>query len=282
MVTIFRALGECTSLLKDSEIESPRLDAEVILAHLLGCSRLALLTDRDKVLDDEMYARFKELINLRIKGMPVAYLTGSREFMGLVFEVRQGVLIPRGDTEIVVEKAVMECARHEGIVRVADVGCGSGAIGISIAKYAPNADVTLIDISEEAVSITSCNADKNGVGGSVKIIRGDLLLPVLDQRFDIIVSNPPYIETSVIPTLQRAVREYEPLTALDGGIDGLKFYREITAQAYNCLRHGGLIVYEIGYNQALSVKNILMENNFKNVEVFKDLAGLDRCVTGRI
>lgn len=282
MVTIFSALAEGTGVLKENNIDTPRLDSEIILAHILKCSRLKLVTERNLCLSDEQYLRFKELISLRVKGMPVAYLTGTKEFMGLCFAVDRGVLIPRGDTEIAVEKVIDECNRIEGTASVVDVGCGSGAIGISAARYAENAAVTLVDISQKAMEIAELNIRMNSLSDRVRVIKGDLLTPVMNEAFDIIVSNPPYIETDVIRTLQREVRDYEPMIALDGGYDGLEFYRKIAYQAAGCLKHGGLIIFEIGYNQALSVTNILLENNFKDIHIFKDLAGLDRCVTARI
>lgn len=281
MVTIFSALAEGTGILKENNIENPRLDAEVILSFTLDLSRLSLVTQRDKTVDEGQYNRYMELINNRIMGMPVSYLTGRKEFMGLDFIVTPGVLIPRGDTEIAVEVLLGECSELEGRISIADVGCGSGAIGISAAKYAHNAFVTLIDISEKALEVSYINASKNGAQDRVRIIKGDLLSPVLKDEFDIVVSNPPYIETGVIPSLQREVKDYEPITALDGGEDGLDFYRRITVQAAECLKPGGTLIYEIGYNQAQSVRDILSQNNFKDIEVLKDLSGLDRCVKGR-
>jgi len=280
LVTIFSALAEATRILKENNIETPRLDAEVILAFILGCNRLSLVVNREKAIDDGQYSRYMNLIDRRIKGEPVSYLVGIKEFMALDFVVEPGVLIPRGDTEIAVEVLLKECNMRSGRVDIVDVGCGSGAIGISAAKYAQNAFVTLIDISPKALEISSINARKNGVEDRIRVLKGDLLSPVINCQFDIIVSNPPYIKTGAIPGLQREVRDFEPVTALDGGKDGLEFYRRLTVQAHKCLRRSGVLIYEIGYDQAKDVIDILMRNNFREIEVYKDLAGLDRCVKG--
>lgn len=281
MVTIFSALAHGTAYLRDKGVDTPRLDSEVLLAHLLGWERLKLVTERGSALRGDVYREFQHLLELRAKGMPVAYLVGYKEFMGLDFIVAPGVLIPRGDTEILVERVIEECKKYPGPLHIVDVGCGSGAIGISIAKYAGNAYVTLIDISHDALKISKQNAAKNGVESRVKVVCGDLLSTLLNEKFDIVVSNPPYIESHIIDSLQREVKDYEPHLALDGGEDGLEFYRAITSQASECLKEGGLLAYEIGCDQAESVKNIMLRNGFGDVQVFKDLAGLDRCLVAR-
>lgn len=281
MVTIFSALAEGTARLKSNKIDTPRLDAEVILSCILGLPRLTVMTEGGRGLTDSAYNKFISSIKDRADGMPVAYIVGHKEFMGLDFNVRQGVLIPRGDTEIVAERVICECRNYEGNVYIADVGCGSGAIGISAAKNALNADVTLIDISDAALEVALENIALNNVKDRVRAVKGDLLLPVQNKSFDIVASNPPYIETEVIKTLQRDVREYEPLLALDGGSDGLDFYNRLTPQAALSLNTPGMLIYEIGYNQAKAVGEILIRNGFKDVMVYKDLSGLDRCITGK-
>lgn len=282
MVTISSALAEGTEFLKTNIIDTPRLDCEVLLSHILNCPRLKLLTERNSLLNQEQYERFKNLLNLRAEGQPAAYLTGKKEFMGIEFVVTPGVLIPRGDTEIAAEKVIEECRKKEGTVSIVDIGCGSGAIGISTAKYVKDAFVTLIDISREALETASENARLQDVEDRVRVLEGDLLDPVAHEKFDIIVSNPPYIETGIIPGLQREVRDFEPLLALDGGVDGLDFYKAITSQASKSLKPGGVLIYEIGYNQAQPVSDILEKEGFKSIEVFRDLAGHDRCVMARM
>lgn len=281
MVKVFSALAESSLLLREHNFETPRLDSEVLLSYMLGINRLKLITEGSRDLTDEEYKRFKGLCAKRLEGMPVAYITGVKEFMSLRFAVRPGVLIPRPDTETIVERAILNCKRHAGVIRVADVGCGSGAIGISIAKYAENSIVTMIDISDDAVSMSKENARMNGVHDRVNIIKGDLLTPVMGEFFDMVVSNPPYISTSVINTLSREVKDYEPLISLDGGDDGLKYYRVLAAQAKDCVDKGGSIILEIGYDEAEEVCAILSANNFTDLEVIKDLGNNDRCIVGK-
>lgn len=280
MVTITLALAESTDLLKKNNIDTPRLDAEIILSFVLHLSRLKVMTEGDKTLETEEYQRYKTLIEDRAKGMPTAYILGRKEFMGLNFIVRPGVLIPRGDTELAVEMVIERCRGFDKLVYIADIGCGSGAIGISVAKYAANAFVTMVDISDAAIGTTEENIRLNNVKDRVKAVKGNLLQPILGQKFDIIVSNPPYIETDEIKSLMKDVREYEPLLALDGGDEGLDFYNAITNDAASYLRPSGMLVYEIGWNQAEAVRDILNLNGFQDIMVMKDLAGLNRCITG--
>lgn len=281
MVKVFSALAESSLLLRNNNFDTPRLDSEVLLAYMLGVSRLKLVTEGSRDLSTDEYEKFKNLIDRRLRGVPVAYIVGSKEFMGLNFAVRTGVLIPRPDTETVVERAIIDCEKHNGTIRVADVGCGSGAIGISIAKYALNSIVTMIDISDDAISVSKENANMNGVEGRINIIKGDLLSPVMGMVFDMVVSNPPYIRTGEISTLSSEVKDNEPLISLDGGEDGLKYYRKIAAQARDCIAAGGSLILEVGYDEAEDVCAILSNNNFNDLEVIKDLGGNDRCVVGK-
>ena len=281
MVKVFQALSEGTSILKKAGSSSPRLDAEIILSFVLDWERLKVMTESETVLSEAEYESFLKWIGNRSKGMPIAYITGHKEFMGLDFVVKNGVLIPRGDTEIIVENVIRECENIDGQISVVDVGCGSGAIGISIAHYVKGAFVTMIDISGIAFEISNHNAELNNVKKRVKVIKGNLLEPVLGERFDFVVSNPPYIETDVIESLQKDVRDFEPHTALDGGIDGLKYYREITKLASACVKEGGMLIYEIGFGQGKAVSGIMDEGGFSDIRVIKDLAGLDRCVIGK-
>ena len=280
MVDIHSALSLATCSLKKNNIDTPRLDAEVILSNVLKRDRVYLIAHSDYILSEKEYKIFKDGIGKRIDGMPVAYIVGSKEFMSLNFETPIGVLIPRPDTEILVENAISDCKKYDGNINIADVCCGSGAIGISIAKYIKNSYLTLIDISPTAYQTSIKNAKLNNVEDRVKVFLGDILYPVLDQKFDMIVSNPPYIETKIIDSLQREVKDYEPSIALDGGEDGLDFYSKITKQAAVCLKDGGKLYFETGYNQAENVTRIMAESNFKYIKVYKDLGGNNRCIAG--
>jgi protein-(glutamine-N5) methyltransferase, release factor-specific len=277
LVKVFSALAEGARILGESNVDTPRLDSEVLLSFVLGFDRVKLISEANLYLTPGQYNKFIELIRGRARGVPAAYLVGKKEFMGLDFLVRPGVLIPRGDTEIATERAILRLRERPGDVSAADVCCGSGAIGISIAKYVENSHVTLIDISETAVSIAAENAALNGVAGRISITKGDLLTGV-EGKFDIIVSNPPYIPEHEIDKLQRDVRDFEPRIALNGGHDGLDFYRRLIPQAEDVLKEGGLIIMEIGFNQAADVSSILRDYGYTNIQVFKDLAGNDRCV----
>ena len=203
-------------------IDTPRLDAEILLAYVLNCRRLTLYVDSEKILPLGAVLKFNELINRRLKKIPVAYLTGTKDFMGLTFAVNQSVLIPRPDTEILTE-IVGEYLRGLENPIFADLGTGSGAIPISILKFVKSARAVAIDISEAALEVARFNAQRFHVEDRIKFLRGDLFEP-LEGKFDAIISNPPYIPTAELANLQAEVQA-EPQLALDGGEDGLNFYR---------------------------------------------------------
>ena len=237
-----------------------------------------MYVDAEKILPLESILRFNELVNRRLKKIPVAYLTGAKEFMSLTFAVNENVLIPRPDTEILTE-FVGEFLRSRGGGNLLDLGAGSGAICISILKFVKSARAIAVDISAEALEVAKFNAEKFHVDDRIKFFCGDLFMP-LTGKFDAIVSNPPYIPTGELENLQAEVQS-EPQLALDGGIDGLKFYRRIISDAPKFLIGGGLLAVEVGINQAAAVKNLFEAASFIDVEIIKDLAGLERVVAGR-
>ena len=285
--------------LKSANIETPELDAGVMLCHVLKCDKAHLYSHYDRVLDKEELRLLREMLNQRILNVPLQYIVGETEFMGLSFSVSPAVLIPRQDTETLVE----ECIKLVGLitkqaelgktdmhkvndalitnVKVLDMCTGSGCIAVSIAHYCPESIVVACDISEAAIYIARENCERNRVDKRVKLYCGDLFESLAgEQQFNIIVSNPPYIESNVIPELQKEVKNHEPFLALDGGKDGLDFYREIIAKAPKYLINGGYLALEIGYNQGQSVKKIMKEFFFE-ITVYKDLGGNDRVVIGR-
>ena len=278
MKTVAEVLKSATTRLEAGGIENPRLDAEILLAHVLGWRRLTLYVDAEKILPLESILRFNELVNRRLKKIPVAYLTGAKEFMSLTFAVNENVLIPRPDTEILTE-VVGEFLRSRGGGNLLDLGAGSGAICISILKFVKSSRAIAVDISAEALEVAKFNAEKFHVDDRIEFFCGDLFMP-LTGKFDAIVSNPPYIPTGELENLQAEVQS-EPQLALDGGIDGLKFYRRIISDAPKFLISGGLLAVEVGINQAAAVKNLFEAENFIDVEIIKDLAGLERVVAGR-
>lgn len=277
--SIFKVLKDATTRLEAKNINSSRLDAEILLAHVLKCRRLSLYVDADKILPLEAIFRFNQLINQRLDNIPVAYLTGFKEFMGLNFAVNENVLIPRPDTEILTE-GVGKYLRGLGGGNFLDLGTGSGAICVSILKFVKNSRACAVDISEKALEVAKFNAKKFHVEDRVEFFCGNLFSPLKGKIFNVIVSNPPYIPTNEIKTLQFEVQK-EPRLALDGGDDGLKFYRQIISDAPRFLVKDGLLAVEIGINQAAAVKTLMESVGLSNIEIFKDLAGIERVVVAK-
>ena len=275
--TVETALLWAKKLLKNSECESYSLDAELFMMKVLDISRVKLFIDMDRKLSDSEFSSFKELVEKRSSGVPTQYILGSCEFMSLDFEVNPFTLIPRNDTEILVETAI-ESFEKNGTKTFIDIGTGSGCIAISLARYT-GATCVAVDISQGAIETAKRNAYKNGVSEKINFVLSDCFENI-DEKFDAIVSNPPYIKTDVIKGLMREVRDNEPYNALDGGSDGLYFYRKISNEAKNYLNEKGSIFFEIGYDQGEEVRDILLNEGFSDVRIIKDLAGLDRVVTG--
>lgn len=263
---------------EEFDIENPRLDAEILLAHVLKCRRLDLYVNAEKILPSEAIFRFRDLMTQRVEKIPVAYLTGTKEFMGLSFAVNEKVLIPRPETEILTE-IVGEFLRERGGGDFADLGAGSGAIFVSILKFVKSARASAVDISSEALKVAKFNAEKFHVEDRAEFFCGDLFEPLEGRIFDAIVSNPPYIPTRELESLQAEVQR-EPKSALDGGADGLDFYRRIISDAPKFLINGGLLAVEVGFNQSSAVKNLFEREKFFAVNVVKDLSGINRVVAG--
>lgn len=284
-LTIHDLLKEGSQRLKDENIASSRLDAELILCNLLDVDRVYLYMYREKEVVAGVREKFWEAIEKRADHMPLQYIVNKQEFMGLDFYLEEGILIPRPDTEILVEK-VLEIYRDRygpKRVKIMDIGTGSGAIAVSLARYIEDSRVTAIDICPRALELARKNAASNQVAGKITFHLGSLFQPIGREEYksyDFIISNPPYIPSWEIPTLDRGVKDYEPSLALDGGEDGLDFYRHISKDSIDYLKEGGWLMFEIGYNQGKDVREILEINGFKNIRVFKDLAGLDRVVVG--
>lgn len=251
------------------------VDARLLLEFVCHTSMSTLLAHPDREVTDEEFALYQEFIERRSKGEPVQYITGEQEFMGLIFKTHESTLIPRLDTECLVEDAMKEL--HDGM-KILDMCTGSGCILLSLLKYSNDCTGTGVDYSAEAVELAKRNADSLGIQAT--FLQGDLFEPVND-KFDMIVSNPPYIESEVIKGLDTEVKDYEPMSALDGGEDGLEFYRRIAKEAPGYLKRGGVLLLEIGYNQGESVPEILEKEGFKEINVKKDLAGNDRVVSAR-
>ncbi len=258
--------------------DTPRLDVELILQKVLNVDRIYIHLNLEKELDEKNMKKFNTLINQRLNNRPVAYIVENREFMGLEFFVKEGVLIPRPDTENLVEEIINICNDKENL-NILDIGTGSGAISVSLAKYL-NAKVTSFDIEDIPLEVGKLNAKNNNV--EVEFIKSDLFSAVKDKdiKFDVIVSNPPYITDEEIKTLHPQVKDYEPYSALFGGEDGLYFYKEITKESIKYLKNGGILAYEVGYNQAEDVIKIMEKYNYQKVYKKKDIQGIDRVVIG--
>ena len=282
-MNIGEVLKYAYDILKKENIDTYMLDAQLLLQKVLKKDKLFIILNRNETLSKDEEEEFLKLINLRKDKMPVKYILGECEFMGLNFYVKEGVLIPRADTEILVEEVIKEI-KENNYNRICDVCCGSGAIGVSIGKYIENSAVDCYDISDIAIEVTGKNIERFSLKDRVTVEKSDLLTVAIKQnkKFDVIVSNPPYIKEEVIPTLMEDVKDYEPYIALCGGIDGLDFYRKITNQSLEILENDGLLAFEIGYDQGEAVKELLIENGFTDVRVINDLAGLNRVVIGKI
>ena len=256
--------------------ETPRLDAEVLLSHLLGEKRIYLYVHFDQPLTADELARYREMVKRRTAGEPVAYICGEKEFMGLAFKVTPSVLVPQPDTETLVEAAI-ERLWGKKSPQIADICTGSGAIALALAHYLPGASVAATDISTEAVSIAKENAESQSLSERVRFFEGDLLDPLTGETFDAIVSNPPYIPSADIEGLPREVRA-EPRLALDGGADGLDFYRRLVGESAALLNDGGFLAVECGDTQAGAIVEMAATGGFDKTEIVRDLADKERVV----
>lgn len=292
--TIGRILKWTENFFKEKGIESPRLDAEVLLGHVLEKERIYLYVHFDEPLQPQELAAYREAIKQRIRRVPVAYIIGQREFMGLTFHVTEDTLVPRPDTEILVQAAIERLKKLGGAdearpVRFADIGTGTGAICLSVLHYLPQATADTVDISETARSVAEENAEALDVADRVTFYTGDLLAPLSKAQggagdeagapYDAILSNPPYIPDADIEGLAPEVRCKEPRTALSGGADGLDFYRRLVVDSPALLKDDGFLAVEVGIHQAQAVAKMAVESGkFARTEIIKDYGGIERVV----
>ena len=269
-------LTDGTKMLTQAGIDEAELDARYILEYITGLNSAQYFIHSEDIIEKNKAEEFFRLIERRSKRIPLSYVIGTRDFFGLTFKVDENVLIPEQETELLVEEVI----KHSEGKSVLDMCTGSGCIAISIALFGKPSKVAASDISEKALKVARENA-KSLKAGEISFIQGDMFENVTD-KFDIIVSNPPYIETGEIDELMPEVRDYIPRLALDGDIDGLKFYRIISKEAVKKLNKNGRIFYEIGYNQSRAVASILLENGFTDVKIMKDYSGLDRIVMAKL
>lgn len=262
--------------LKEAEIGEAQLDARLLLEEVCGTDHNTLLCHGDREVSEAEEEQYRKALEQRAVHVPLQHLLGYQDFMGLRFQVNEYVLIPRQDTEILVEEAMRYL--HDGM-RILDLCTGSGCILLSLLHYSNDCEGVGVDISQEALRVAAQNAELLDI--KADFLKSDLYEKVTG-KFDLLVSNPPYIERKVIPTLMEEVREYDPYIALDGGEDGLDFYRRIIGGAQDYLKRGGQILMEIGSGQAKAVSELLREAGFKEIDVCRDFAGLDRVVSGRL
>lgn len=262
--------------LKEAQIGEAQLDARLLLEEVCGTDHNTLLCHGDREVSEAEEEKYRRALEQRAVHVPLQHLLGYQDFMGLRFQVNEYVLIPRQDTEILVEEAMRYL--HDGM-RILDLCTGSGCILLSLLHYSNDCEGVGVDISQEALQVAVQNAELLGIRAD--FLKSDLYEKVTG-KFDLLVSNPPYIERAVIPTLMEEVREYDPYIALDGGEDGLDFYRRIIGGAQDYLNRGGQILMEIGSGQAKAVSELLSEAGFKEIDVCRDFAGLDRVVSGRL
>ncbi len=283
------ALARGVAALTAASVDSPALAAELLLMHVLGRDRAWLYAHPECALDARQLADYRGLLERRAAGVPTQYLTGTQEFWGLEFEVTRDVLIPRPETEHLVEVALERLgARREETLRIADVGTGSGCLAVALAKECPRARVTATDISPAALLVAARNAARHGVAERVEFREMNLLsslLPALrlpeGSRFDLIVSNPPYVARNEEAQLQREVRDHEPAQALYGGADGLDLYPALVSEAGSLLEAGGIFVVEVGHGAADCVRSLFQDEAWTEVAVTPDLAGIPRVLSAQ-
>lgn len=268
-------------MLSEKGIGTAYLDAEILMGHVLGCGREDVFVRYNEMLDQARIDCFMELIERRRKREPVAYITGRKEFFSREFIVSHKVMIPRPETETVVER-VMDIIALNNIKNMLDLGTGSGIIAITVSLNFPELQICATDISDDALNVARKNAMLHGVQSRIEFVKSDLFSGLYPgEKFDLIVTNPPYIPSGIIPLLDPEVRDYEPRVAIDGGPDGLDVIRRIARDSPRYLEKGGFLVMEIGEGQGPSVLEILKGSNYIDCMIFKDLSGIERCIVSR-
>ncbi len=283
MLTVLESIKLSTEYLEKKEIESPRVNAELLLAHILKCKRLQLYLSFDKPLQEDEIILYRNFIKRRGQNEPLQYILGIVEFYGLEFKVNSAVLIPRPETEILVE-TIIENLGTESNAKILDIGTGSGNIPICLAKFLPHTKIFSIDKSKEALQLAEENAVLNEVDSKIEFIEADIfnLKHSHKTKFDVIVSNPPYVNADEYKLLQPELKVFEPRMALTDEKDGLNFYRSISAQAEELAGKNALLYFEIGKDQYKEVEQIMLNNSIKNITIKKDYQNIERIIYGDI
>jgi release factor glutamine methyltransferase len=280
--TVRKLVNWATEDFRSRGFDSPRLDAELLLGHALQKTRIEIILEGDRPLEPQELDCFRELVKRRRSGEPTAYLLGSREFYGTAFLVDKNVLIPRPDTELLVETALEKTQDRLAEGRALDICTGSGCVAVAFALKRRGWNVTGVDLSEAAIEVARKNAAAAGLFTAIDFRAGDLFAPINpDEKAHLITANPPYIPSDIIPTLDLGIRGFEPHLALDGGLDGLDVTRRLIVEATQHLFSGGVLAFEIGYDQGPIAAELLRQQGFSDVEIRKDYGKNDRVVCGR-
>jgi release factor glutamine methyltransferase len=281
MITVLESINLSTQYLNQKGIESPRTNAELLLADILNCKRLDLYLSFERPLSEDEVQKYREHIKRRGNFEPLQYIIGKVEFYGLEFKVNPSVLIPRPETELVVENILNQFQKEEEWI-ILDIGSGSGNIAIALAVNLPSSKIVSTDVSEEALQVAKENSERHKVAARIKFVKHNILKNDLSNfpMFDIVVSNPPYVSKESYLTLQKEIKNFEPAIAVTDEDDGYTFYREISAKASVKLKENGKLFFEVAQGQSEEVVEIMKKNNFKNIGIIKDYQNIDRIIFG--
>jgi len=281
MITVLESINLSTQYLNEKGIESPRTNAELLLADILVCKRLELYLSFDRPLSEVELQKYREHIKRRGSFEPLQYITGQVEFFGLELKVNPSVLIPRPETELLVENILNQFPKEKKLI-ILDIGCGSGNIAIALAVHLPETKIVATDVSAEALKVAEENSERHKVSERIKFVKHNILKNDLNNFpiFDIVVSNPPYVSKESYSSLQKEIKDFEPGIAVTDESDGYSFYRTISEKAYAKLKEDGKLFFEVAQGQSVEVKDIMAKNNFKNIRVIKDYQSIDRVIFG--
>ena len=281
MITVLESINLSTQFLNEKGIESPRTNAELLLANILVCKRLELYLSFDRPLSEVELQKYREHIKRRGSFEPLQYITGKVEFFGLELKVNPSVLIPRPETELLAENILNQFPKEKKLI-ILDIGCGSGNIAIALAVHLPEAKIVSTDVSAEALKVAEENSERHNVSGRIKFVKHNILKNDLNNfpMFDVVVSNPPYVSKESFSSLQREIKDFEPGIAVTDNADGYTFFRTISEKASAKLKENGKLFFEVAQGQSEEVKDIMDKNNFKNIRVIKDYQSIDRVIFG--
>jgi release factor glutamine methyltransferase len=281
MITVLESINLSAQYLTQKGIESSRINAELLLADILDCKRLDLYLSFDKPLGNQEIEKYRDYIRRRGNFEPLQYITGKVDFYGIELKVNSSVLIPRPETELLVENILNVLSRDKEST-ILDIGCGSGNITIALAVNLASSKFISTDCSDEALKVAKENAEKYSVAGNIKFEKHNILKEDLNNfpQFDIIVSNPPYVSREDFKSVQKEIRDYEPRSAVTDDSDGYTFFREITRKSFKKIKAGGKLFFEVAEGQSEGVTEIMKKNNFKNISVIKDYQNIDRIIFG--